>query len=149
MFFKLLLQYFIFASYTKGILTQGANYLIFGGTKAEQGQFPYMASVQNATHNHQCGGVILSNWWILTADHCIKKKTEKDIKIAVGSIYLKSPGMTHDVQQLVFHEQNETYINDVGLIKVTKEIVFNNDTQPIAITDDLQFESADATVIGW
>lgn len=149
MFFKLLIQYFIFAFYTTGIITEGANYLVFGGNKAERGQFPYMVSVQNVTYNHQCGGVILSSWWILTADHCIKKKTENDVKIALGSIYLKPPGMTHDVQQLVFHEQNETYCNDVGLIKVTKEIVFNNDTQPIAITDDLQFESADATVIGW
>lgn len=43
---------------------------IVGGLDAEEGQFPYMASIRNEGGYHLCGGAIINNVYIVTACHC-------------------------------------------------------------------------------
>lgn len=44
--------------------------LVVGGRKADYGDFPYQASVQNAT-GHVCGGAIINEYHVLTAARCV------------------------------------------------------------------------------
>ena len=48
----------------------GAVGYILGGTEAKDGQVPYIVSLQRTT-SHTCGGVIVSDQWIITAAHCV------------------------------------------------------------------------------
>lgn len=43
---------------------------VIGGTAAEEGSFPYIASVQLGSY-HLCGGTIISDTWIVTAAQCL------------------------------------------------------------------------------
>lgn len=49
----------------------GTKGRIVGGYTAEEGQFPYMASLRLPQNFHTCGGSILDEYWILTAAHCV------------------------------------------------------------------------------
>lgn len=44
---------------------------IVGGSDAGPLEFPWQVSVQ-VFSSHQCGGVIIDEYWILTAAHCMK-----------------------------------------------------------------------------
>lgn len=42
-----------------------------GGQNAPKGRFPYMTSVKiTECSYHECGGVVIDRWHVLTAAHC-------------------------------------------------------------------------------
>lgn len=44
---------------------------IHGGDSETYGQWPWMVSLLNMRGSHYCGGVVVSERWILTAAHCL------------------------------------------------------------------------------
>lgn len=127
----------IFVYYSK--ISSGTPY-IYGGLAAKLGQFPYQVSLRSIRFPY-CGGAILNNRWVLTVRHCMDEKPEH-MSVVVGTIHLTSGGVVHDVLQLVPHPKDGDRNNDIGLVKVKDEIVFNNNTQPVVIrkkpfTEDL------------
>ncbi|KAK0415095.1 hypothetical protein QR680_011769 [Steinernema hermaphroditum] len=50
---------------------EGPDELIFGGSPAAAGQYPFFVSLLAGGYYHSCGGSLISNWHILTAAHCI------------------------------------------------------------------------------
>lgn len=45
---------------------------IIGGSKAEEGDWPWQVSLQWSS-SHRCGGALISNRWILSAAHCFRR----------------------------------------------------------------------------
>jgi len=49
---------------------------IIGGTDALDGQYPYQVSLKRTLiGKHICGGVIISQKYVITAAHCLEKYT--------------------------------------------------------------------------
>lgn len=51
------------------------NWRIVGGSNAKEGQFPYIVSLRYIPKNekHYCGGSIISNSYVVSAAHCVKR----------------------------------------------------------------------------
>ena len=129
---------------------------ITGGYPININQAPYQVSLQ-VNGSHYCGGSILNNQWIITAAHCVNY-SPSSYKIRTGITDLNNPSSNsglYNVEKIIVHpnynspSQNN---NDIALIKVSGNIIFNSDTQPIDMvsTNDNLYNVGQATkVSGW
>ena len=62
---------------------EGSVQFVFGGTEAEEGQFPFMVSLVWTSRRTRkvssfCGGVLITSRHVLTAAHCFNTVTKED-----------------------------------------------------------------------
>jgi secreted trypsin-like serine protease len=108
---------------------------IFGGTEVERNSFPFIVSLRNMDWGaqkleHNCGGSILSDEWILTAAHCLPGLHS----VFIGHHHVDEQDSTSQerrVIQIVEHPEYHIVTdldgrslielkNDIALVKVEK-----------------------------
>ena len=112
---------------------------IVNGFQAKPHSFPWAVSLQYKGA-HDCGGVIIDQWNILTAAHCLDYSNDLgNYFVRVGAHERYSSGQLIPTAQLIIHpDYNETRsINDIGIIKLAQPITFSNEIQPICLVDNV------------
>jgi trypsin len=130
---------------------------IVGGYQAEDGQFPFMASVQlkeygDGTDGHICGGSVIATRWILTAAHCMVDTKPSEVQVGVGRTNINdfSTGQTLDADRIVVHpDYEETGTFDAALIHVNADIAAPTIALAPQGDDTLEQQGAPMTVAGW
>jgi len=106
---------------------------IIGGSWAQHGDYPWMASVHEYYHgfDHVCGGTIINEHWILTAAHCIDYPTKPrkyEIYVGVDRLSKKDRKVAkkHKISKVIVHEEydKETFLNDIALLRTKEPIDF-------------------------
>ena len=86
---------------------------IVGGQEATPGSRPYQVSVQKFG-GHWCGGALLTDTWVLTAEHCLGGT----LAVRVGVHRLSSnEGQTYSVAQTESHPQM-----DIALLRLSSAV---------------------------
>ncbi|KAK0087998.1 hypothetical protein PV325_008052 [Microctonus aethiopoides] len=125
---------------------------VVGGDDAAEGAHPYQVSLRSPSNSHFCGGVILSKRWILTAAHCIVYKNPSKVVVVAGTNRLSHGGVHYKVELVVSNEDYDSgrFANDIGLVRVTKDIEFTEKIHSIPVsTSDLFKEEYPAVLSGW
>ena len=124
---------------------------IVGGRDASSGMFPYQVSLRQ-NGRHFCGGSIISNRHILTAAHCVQGlNNPKIVSIHAGTNQLNSAGATYGVERIVAHAgyNANSLVNDVALIRVNKNIAFNNLVKAVKLASGGSYDGSNSVLSGW
>ena len=110
---------------------------IVNGFEARPHSFPWAVSLQYRDV-HDCGGVILDQWHILTAAHCLDYANDLGNYFArVGAHNRDTSGQLIPIAELVLHPTYDEFrsSDDIGIIRLASPIPFSQDVQPICLVD--------------
>ncbi|XP_035267505.1 coagulation factor IXa [Anguilla anguilla] len=135
---------------------------IIGGYEVVQGEIPWqVALVDRPSQVVFCGGSILSEYWVITAAHCLVEGREKSLIVRVGEHnILHTDGLEQDhkvAEQRLHPHYNprmNLYNNDIALLRLETPIRFSDYALPICLgpkdfTESLVQAGSMATVSGW
>ncbi|XP_061772293.1 serine protease hepsin isoform X1 [Nerophis ophidion] len=134
---------------------------IVGGINARQGSWPWQVSLQY-NGDHQCGGSIISDRWIVSAAHCFPARLSviSRWRVLLGSIYNK-PGnaIVAEVKTIVYHSSYLPFVDpniddnsrDIAVLALTQPLTFNEYIQPVCLPAYGQrlIDGQMGTVTGW
>eukprot|EP00092_Neocalanus_flemingeri_P077522 GFUD01096289.1.p1 GENE.GFUD01096289.1~~GFUD01096289.1.p1 ORF type:complete len:423 (+),score=81.40 GFUD01096289.1:167-1435(+) len=149
-----------FESEQCGVLA--ASPFIFGGEKAEDGEFPFMVSLVNRRGKSFCGGVLISRKHVLTAAHCFDNRNWRSdrLEVRIGQADLserEERGTRANIRNVKIHERYEnrgkypskrvTPLNDIAIITLDR-IVTSPAVFIVCLPNGKQ-NSGQAFITGW
>ncbi|XP_036897967.1 transmembrane protease serine 11D [Sturnira hondurensis] len=125
---------------------------VIGGTKAEEGDWPWQVSLRLDNHHH-CGGILIGNKWILTAAHCFRSNSNPSRwKVTFGAS-TTFPKKTERVNTILIHNNynSGTHENDIAVMELSRPITFDKDIHMVCLPEATQNISPGSTayVTGW
>ncbi|XP_065263532.1 ovochymase-1 [Emys orbicularis] len=128
---------------------------VVGGEEACPHCWPWQAGLQ-FLGDHQCGGVVISPTWVLTAAHCIQTNRPLHWTVIVGDhdrILKESTEQVRRVKTIVVHPDFDTvsYDSDIALIQLDVPLEYNTVVRPICLPNSTQPFSSSVlcTMTGW
>ncbi|XP_068622184.1 trypsin-4 [Battus philenor] len=129
---------------------------IIGGREARFAEFPWQAHVRIS--EFQCGGVLVSRWFVATAAHCVSRARPRDIAVWLGALDTTAGAHTArklGVVQKILHPlfqfrmtQPDRY--DIALLKLSRPITYTGHILPICLPElDLELRGKSGVIAGW
>ncbi|MFN2431021.1 MAG: serine protease [Cryomorphaceae bacterium] len=150
--------------------TTFAQVSIIGGSVIDISEAPYQVSIELENGVHDCGGMILSERWILTAAHCvfnsglvITSPLLENLVVHAGSTNqtLDNVGQRINVESIVVNPNYDppstltTIEHDIALLYLESPLEFNTNVQPRRYADFCNTQLVDiasgemASIAGW
>ncbi|XP_011498535.1 PREDICTED: serine protease nudel-like [Ceratosolen solmsi marchali] len=112
---------------------------IVGGHNSLPLSWPFIIAINKNGHFH-CGGVILNEFWILSAAHCFNNYKQQYYDIDAGVLRRFSYSPTRQTRYLiglVIHEHYNTLTlqNDIALCLLNEPLYFNIWVRPVRLPD--------------
>ncbi|XP_045454968.1 serine protease 48-like [Melitaea cinxia] len=140
--------------------------LIVSGVSTKAGDWPWHVAIyrqERSTLKYICGGTLISKHIVLTAAHCTTLNgvpvLPDILGVFAGKYYLfRSDITTQELQvhQVIVHDEysHTTLKNDISLLKLRTEVIFNNYVQPACLWYDEAYDKLTSfdifgTVVGW
>ena len=131
---------------------------LLNGNETGVNQYPWMAIL---LYNNEffCGGSLINDRFVLTAAHCfefIEQNSIKNITVRLlehdRSTDTETKLIDRNVQSVLIHPKftDDTYNNDIVLVKFTKPVKFDEVLKPVCLpTPLLDYDGYNGVVTGW
>uniref|UniRef100_A0A0K0EPC1 C-type lectin domain-containing protein n=1 Tax=Strongyloides stercoralis TaxID=6248 RepID=A0A0K0EPC1_STRER len=126
---------------------------IIGGCSIKPNESPWTATIRlKNPDSHHCGCVIISDFYLLTAAHCVSDIEENSLYIRVGDYNNKIVEIqekTFEIEEITIHPSyQDIFKNDIAIIKVSEKFNFTDSIKPICLPPiDYKFEEGQQCVI--
>ena len=132
---------------------------IVGGSESLPGSWPWLVGLHGGVDQvFFCGGILISEFWVLTAAHCVGNQTDTDgwtihlglTRRTASPVFVR----TRNVSVIVKHDDFNSehyYGNDIALLLLSEPVNFDEFLRPVClppINFDLKPETR-CTVVGW
>jgi secreted trypsin-like serine protease len=116
---------------------------VVGGTRAEQGEFPWMVRLSMG-----CGGALYTAQIVLTAAHCVKAAgADSTITATLGTVDLQSDGRIEIMSSYVYRAPGYSGSGkDWALIKLARPV---DGLATLQIAETMRLNSGTFTIVGW
>ncbi|NWZ19251.1 TM11E protease, partial [Asarcornis scutulata] len=127
---------------------------IIGGQRAQDGEWPWQASIQ-LDGTHRCGASVISNTWLVTAAHCFRGAKEPRRWTASFGILLRPPKQKKYVRRIIVHEKYSEFLldheYDVAVVELASPIEFTSDVHSVCLPEASHVfrDNASCFVTGW
>ena len=131
---------------------------IHGGMQASTNEFPFIVSLQ-LSHNHFCGGSIISSTFILTAAHCLSDITvASNVYVLAGSNDNRCNSWSScnyaRGKTVIIHPQYDdvNVVNDIALLELDRDLIIDGVTTQVAFIEGgviLTDRTTNVIVAGW
>ncbi|XP_028642638.1 transmembrane protease serine 11C isoform X2 [Grammomys surdaster] len=128
------------------------GYKVAGGQDAEDGEWPWQASLQQNSV-HRCGATLISNNWLVTAAHCfIGTANPKAWKVSFG-LLLSKPQAQRAVKNIIIHENYSypVHDNDIAVVRLSSPVLYKSNIRRACLPEATQKfpPNSDVVVTGW
>uniref|UniRef100_G1Q4B1 Transmembrane protease serine n=1 Tax=Myotis lucifugus TaxID=59463 RepID=G1Q4B1_MYOLU len=125
---------------------------IAGGTDAEEGEWPWQASLQQNSV-HRCGATLISNYWLVTAAHCfIRNNDPQKWNVSFG-LLLSDPKAQRKIKNIIIHEDYHypAHENDIAVVNLSSPILYTSNIRRVCLPEaNYTFPpNSDVVVTGW
>ncbi|XP_053686667.1 ovochymase-2-like [Sabethes cyaneus] len=130
---------------------------VINGTDTTIEEHPFMLSLRDSLGTHNCGGTILTRYWIMTAAHCVGSSTPSLQSIQVGrtTVSMEDDESVFQIELVIVHPEYDPWnssVNDIALLKLVKPLEFSESIQPVTLPKPyFEVDEADlgVTLVGW
>lgn len=148
---KLARTLLVTATAVAAALAPSSAQAVVGGTSSAEGAQPFMASLQDGSGFHFCGGSVIASTWVLTAAHCVPDGDAGDLYVVTGRTDLSdtSKGQRIKVAQVFVHPAYADDTHDAALLRLSAPTTAPAIGLAGAADDDLEAAGRTVTVAGW
>ncbi|XP_017133337.1 serine protease snake [Drosophila elegans] len=131
-------------NYNKTAETEDLHDDFNGRSIVAPGQYPHMAALGFRNENHEidykCGGSLISEYFVLTAAHCLTTHGTAPDVVKIGDIKLKEwendvAPQKRRVEKIYLHPLYNSTLNyhDIGLIKLNRPVEYTWFVKPVRL----------------
>ncbi|XP_032736902.1 coagulation factor X [Lontra canadensis] len=109
---------------------------IVGGQDCKDGECPWQALLINEENEGFCGGTILSEYYVLTAAHCLQQAKKFTVRVGERDTDKEEGNeVAHEVEMVIRHNRfvRETYDFDIAVIRLRTPITFRMNVAPACL----------------
>uniref|UniRef100_A0A2A4JCN2 Peptidase S1 domain-containing protein n=1 Tax=Heliothis virescens TaxID=7102 RepID=A0A2A4JCN2_HELVI len=131
---------------------------IVGGNETGVNEYKMMVAVADVRISEiKCGGVIISDRYVLSAAHCVKGQSAANYALVVGEHDITtgdSPATkAYRIDQFIIHPQftESNYDYDIAILKSASKIEFSEYVGPVCLPFkfNTDFAGRKVTILGW
>ncbi|XP_078283169.1 transmembrane protease serine 9-like [Rhinoraja longicauda] len=126
---------------------------IVGGSSTDNGEWPFIVSLQLQDRYHICAATLISCRWILSAAHCFENRTADNWTAVFGVHFLGQTTKNiqkRTIKRIKIHPHATNYDYDVALLELSKPVEYTDFVQPACLPAATTSISGQiCTTIGW
>ncbi|XP_051026115.1 transmembrane protease serine 11E [Acomys russatus] len=109
---------------------------IVGGTRVEEGEWPWQSSLQ-WDRAHRCGATLINSTWLVSAAHCFRTHRDPSRWTASFGATLQPPKLTTGVKRIIVHEKYKypSHDYDIAVVELSKPVPCTNAVHKVCLPD--------------